>query len=175
MAEPPRKSETRKSDDRRMKTTPASAAVGKLLAGTMRKRGFLQAEVITRWADIVGVELAGSTVPVKLVFPRGERMGATLVVRTESAFAPLLSHKAPRIIEKTNAFFGYGAVAKMSVVQGPLPRKIVRAQMAKQPLAAPEKAKLDALTGTGELSPLRQAVKSLGEYVLGPKPKGQVK
>nr|WP_281500740.1 DciA family protein [Kordiimonas marina] len=161
MAGPARKS------DRRFKVAPASEVAGRLLAGTMRKRGFVQAEVVTRWADIVGQELAMSTVPVKLVFPRGERMGATLVVRTESAFAPLLTHKAPHIIEKTNSFFGYGAVAKMTVVQGPLPHKTVYQQLEKTPLKPADKGKLEALTGTGELSPLRQAVKSLGEYVLG--------
>lgn len=158
---------------RRGRMARLSRTASNLVSRAARAKGFAEAEVVTRWAHIVGPELAQASVPLKLQFPRGERRGATLVVRTESAFAPLLQHRAPGIIELVNRYLGYGAVDKLQVRQGPLPAKTVRAPKEKQPLAAAEQARLNALVGDGELTPLKDAIKSLGEYVLGDKDKKQ--
>ncbi len=159
--------------DRRWRADSASNVARALMSPAMRAKGFAQIEVVTRWAHIVGPELAASTLPVNLRFPRGERMGATLQVRCESAFAPLLSHKAERVIEMVNSFFGYRAVAKLEVKQGPLPVSRNKPLLEKKPLAPEVARNLDTLVGQGELSPLRQAVKSLGEYVFSGTKKDQ--
>lgn len=151
---------------RHRKTERAGRVASSLVTPALRAKGFAQAEIVTRWAHIVGPQLAESTVPVSLRFPRGDRMGATLTVRCESAFAPLLSHKAGRVIEMVNSFFGYAAVAKLDVKQGPLPRRPQRKMAQKKPLGTVESGKLASIVGDGELSPLQEAVKSLGEYVL---------
>lgn len=156
----------RKEAFRRRSTQPASRVASSLVSSAMRAKGFAQAEVVTRWAHIVGPELAESTVPVSLRFPRGSRMGATLVVRCPSAFAPLLSHRAERVITMVNSFFGYQAVARIDVQQGPLPRIKRRRPYEKKPLEAEKSDHLTSLVGEGELSPLQEAVKSLGEFVL---------
>lgn len=161
-----KKDDGQKAPERLRRTSSASSVARSFLSGAIRKKGFAQVEVITRWPHIVGPDLADSTVPIDLRFPRGERMGATLVVRCEGAFAPLLTHKATRVIEMVNSFFGYAAVAKLEVRQGPLPRKRDRRPIAKAPLTPEAKRNLTTLVGDGELSPLREAVKSLGEYVL---------
>ncbi|WP_262690261.1 DUF721 domain-containing protein [Kordiimonas aestuarii] len=175
MAKPPDKKtgDKKKQPERRKYTASASAVARSLVTPAMRAKGFAQIEVVTRWAHIVGPELAASTVPVSLRFPRGERMGATLVVRCESAFAPLLSHKAGRVIEMVNSFFGYAAVAKLEVKQGPLPARTHKALLEKKPLSAEASQNLHTLVGDGELSPLREAVKSLGEYVFSGTKKDQ--
>ena len=160
------KTGVKKRSERRARASSASSVARSLITPAMRKKGFAQVEVITRWPHIVGPELAEATVPTGLRFPRGERMGATLVVRCESAFAPLLTHKAGRVIEMVNSFFGYAAVAKLEVKQGPLPRVKHRRPLEKTPLSDGAKRNLTTLVGDGELSPLREAVKSLGEYVL---------
>lgn len=129
----------------------------------------MQTEVITKWAQIVGPELVVATLPVKLWFPRGEKMGAKLVIRCESAFAPLVVHKSERIIQMVNSFFGYGAVAKVEVKQGPLPKVKRIIPLDKKPLTDKQKIKLDSLVGDEELSPLQAAVRSLGEMVLSNK------
>lgn len=151
---------------RRRKTARASKVASGLVSPALRAKGFAQAEVVTRWAYIVGPELAESTVPIGLRFPRGERFGATLTVRCESAFAPLLSHKAQRVMEMVNSFFGYQAVAKLEVKQGPLRRRPRQVPYEKGPLGERESEQLKSLVGEGQLSPLQEAVKSLGEYVL---------
>ncbi|NVJ96734.1 MAG: DUF721 domain-containing protein [Alphaproteobacteria bacterium] len=145
---------------------PASRVASSLVSTAIRKQGFVQAEIVTRWAHIVGPELAESTVPVSLRFPRGSRIGATLRVRCPSAFAPLLTHRGARVIEMVNSFFGYQAVAKMEVQQGPLPPVRRRRPYEKKPLDEAQTDHLSSLVGDGELSPLQEAVKSLGEFVL---------
>ena len=169
MAKVPEKSKTKvakKKSYRRYKTTSAAQAASSLLTPAMRAKGFAQAEVVTRWPHIVGPELAGSTVPQRMIFPRGERIGAKLIIRCESAFAPLLEHRTPHIIDMVNRFFGYGAVAKIEIKQGPLPVDPRRPARQKRTLSANEDKSLADLVGAGELSPLQTAVKSLGEMVL---------
>jgi len=169
MAEVPKKTKAKKAKAksyRRYKTTSAAKVASSLLSPAMRAKGFAQAEVITSWPYIVGAELAGATVPQRLIFPRGERMGAKLVIRCESAFAPLLEHRTPHIIDMVNRFFGYGAVTKIEIKQGPLPFDKRRPSRQKRPLSSSENKSLEGLVGDGELSPLKEAVKSLGEMVL---------
>ena len=151
---------------RRFKALPASRVASSLLSPAIRAKGFAQAEVVTRWPQIVGAELAGSCVPQRMIFPRGERMGAKLVIRCTSAFATLLDHKAPQIIEMVNSFFGYGAVATIEIKQGPI--KILRRKptLTKKQLSEDNQAKLNGLVCGSELSPVQKAVKSLGEMVL---------
>jgi len=48
-------------------------------------------------------------------------MGATLMVRAIPAFAPVVSHRETQIIEAVNSFFGFGAVARVSISQGQFP------------------------------------------------------
>jgi len=156
---------------RRGRVAKLSRTASALVSKAVRAKGFAEAEVVTRWGRIVGPDLARSTVPVRLVFPRGERRGATLHVRAESAFAPILQQRSGVVIELVNRYLGYAAVNRLEVRHGPLPIAKTTAPMEKQPLDAKHKQQLDELIGDheGELSPLREAVKSLGEFVLSDK------
>lgn len=153
------------SKARRRRVTKVSRAASPLVSKAIRAKGFAEAEIVTRWGRIVGEELARATVPIKLQFPRGQRAGATLHVRTVSAFAPLLQQRAPHVIELVNRFLGYAAVARMEVKQGPLPDVTVSKELEKRPLNAVQNQRLAEIVGDGDLSPLRAAVKSLGEHV----------
>lgn len=165
----PEKSGAGKSAPRRGRVSKLSRTASGLVSKAIRAKGFAEAEVVTRWGQIVGPELARATVPVRLQFPRGERHSATLHVRTESAFAPVLQQRSAHIIELVNRYLGYAAVIRIEVKQGPLTRVATRQPIEKQTLNAGDREKLDSLVGGGELSPLRSAVKSLGEYVLSAK------
>lgn len=160
-----------KRERRTWRTLKLSRTATPLISKAMRSKGFAEAEIVTRWSTIAGPELSSATVPVRLRFPRGERMNAILLIRCPSAFAPLLEHQAPRIIEQVNRYFGYRAVAKISVQHGPIAAKPVRRDREKKALSEGDVRNLNALVGSGagELSPLRAAVKSLGEYVLSNK------
>ncbi len=159
---------------RRGRLAKLSRTASGLVSKAVRAKGFAEAEIVTRWGRIVGPDLARSTVPVRLVFPRGERRGATLHVRAESAFAPVLQQRSGVVIELVNRYLGYAAVTRLEVRHGPITVAKSVAPMEKQPLDAAHKQQLDELigdSGVDELSPLQAAVKSLGEFVLSEKPK----
>ncbi|GAK33587.1 hypothetical protein AQ1_01477 [alpha proteobacterium Q-1] len=96
---------------------------------------------MARWAMITGTAIASQSVPLRLNFPRGERMGASLEIRVTPAFAPILQHQEPLIIERVNSFFGYRAVSRILLQQGPLPPKPARAA-AQNPQAPPDQEAL---------------------------------
>src|SRR5580765_4598854 len=73
--------------------------------------GRLKAE----WAAVVGAELGATTWPAAL-----GRDGA-LKLRVASSVALDLQHRAPLVIERINLFFGRSVVARLALVQGPLP------------------------------------------------------
>lgn len=161
-----------KSQPRRGGMAKVSRSSSRLISKAVRAKGFAEAEIVTRWARIVGADLSRATVPLKLVFPRGARQGAALHVRTESAFAPIVQQRAPVIIEKVNRYLGYGAVARLEVKQGPLPKTTVQKSLEKGELSQNQQSALTELVGEGELSPLKEAVRNLGELVLS-RPKGK--
>ncbi len=163
---------TAKPSSKRRGVAKLSRASAPLISKAVRAKGFAEAEIVTRWARIVGADLARATVPLKLQFPRGQRQGATLFIRTESAFAPLLQQRANHVIERVNRYLGYAAVERVEVKQGPMMHKPVKAPLEKGQLNRGQQQKLAQLVGEGDLSPLRQAVRSLGEIVVT-KPKAK--
>jgi len=137
----------------------------KLAAPVLRRRGFAQARLITDWPAIVGDLMARETVPQKLVFPRGNRDGATLHLRVTTGFALELQHIEPQIIQRINGFFGYLAVAELRYMQGPIP-----------PLKKPRKVSSPRLSDVAEArlqrnlegiddDDLRQSLAALGRAV----------
>jgi hypothetical protein len=81
------------------------------------KHGFAQADVLVRWAEIVGEALAPTCRPVKVRYGAKRDLGATLVVQADGPRAPEVEHLGPRIIERVNQFYGYRAVSRLRIVQ----------------------------------------------------------
>lgn len=98
-----------------------AAALSKATRATFRRRGFAHAGVLSRWPEIVGEELATMSCPEKLSFPPGRGDGGTLQVRVAGGFATELQHLEPLVIERINTFFGYAAIGRLALKQGPLP------------------------------------------------------
>jgi hypothetical protein len=74
------------------------------------------------WAEIVGREMAAQSLPEKLVgVPRGRDDPAALRIRCSGVAALELQHRQSEVIERINAFFGYRAIDRISLAQGPLP------------------------------------------------------
>lgn len=90
-----------------------------------KKQGFVEAKMILDWELIMG-DFAKFCVPEKIHFPYQKRTNGTLKIKTISAFAPEISYHEPIIIDKINRYFGYKAVAKLSIshLHMPPPRKI---------------------------------------------------
>jgi hypothetical protein len=141
--------------------------VAKMVLG---KRGFGEAQLVTQWEAVMGPELAGKLSPDRLSFARGERRGGTLRLRVASAFALEAQHLEPVIIERINGFFGYGAVARIQLVQGP-PKRAAHAPEQPRRLDAAEQRALDRRVAAVEDPGLREALGRLGAAVLGSRPR----
>jgi hypothetical protein len=93
------------------------------LGDAFAQQGFATADLLTRWRDIVGEEIAAHAEPVKLQWPRGDvehPEPATLVLRAEGPAAIEIQHLSGVILERINRFFGWRAVQRISLRQGPL-------------------------------------------------------
>ncbi|MFQ5784036.1 MAG: DUF721 domain-containing protein [Alphaproteobacteria bacterium] len=138
-----------------------AATLPKVTRTMFRARGFAEAGVLTDWPDIVGRPLADFTCPERLT-PDG-----TLKVRVGGGWALELKHLEPALIERIAGYFGYRAVTRLALVQGPLPRRPERRARRLRPLDAGEEAALAArLAATGD-GDLRAALERLGRAVLG--------
>ncbi len=103
-----------------------------ILRGTIKdafaKQGFAATELITRWPEIIGPEIAAHCEPEKIQWPRAAR-GAddsppgTLVLRVEGPTAIEIQHLSRVILERVNRFFGWQAVAELRLRQAPLGRR----------------------------------------------------
>ena len=85
-----------------------------------RRFGFVQSSVVTRWPEIVGPQHARICAPESIRFPPGEKSEGILQLVVVPAHAPLIQQVEPEIIERVNRFFGYRAVARMKIRQGPV-------------------------------------------------------
>jgi hypothetical protein len=83
-----------------------------------RRFGFVQSSVVSRWPEIVGERYARVSVPESIRFPQGRRADGVLTLLVEGAHGTMLQHVAPTIIERVNRFFGYPAVARITIKQG---------------------------------------------------------
>ncbi len=83
-----------------------------------RRFGFIQSSIVSRWSEIVGEKYAAVTAPESIRFPQGKRAEGNLSILVARAHAPMIQHIEPVIIERVNRFFGYGAVARITMRQG---------------------------------------------------------
>src|SRR5215213_4686917 len=115
----------RKPDDddapRRGHARAAGDLLGDIGGMAFKKFGFVQANVVSRWKEIVGERYGQVSLPESIRFPVGKKSGGTLTLLVEGAHAPLIQHLGPMIIERVNRFFGYEAVARVVFRQGRLP------------------------------------------------------
>jgi hypothetical protein len=85
-----------------------------------RRFGFVQSSVVTRWPEIVGPHHAKVCAPEAIRFAPGEKRDGILQLVVLPAHAPLIQHVIPEIMERVNRFFGYKAVARVKLRQGPV-------------------------------------------------------
>jgi hypothetical protein len=109
-----------------------SDMVPKVGGAAFRRFGFVQSSIVSRWREIVGERFASVSSPESIHFAQGKRAEGVLTLVVEGAHAPMMQHVAPVIIDRVNRFFGYPAVARVSVRQG-----FVQVQKAKARVAPP--------------------------------------
>ena len=152
--------------ERRGRLRAIAAEVPKIAGAVLGKRGFAEAQLVAQWPAIIGDSLAAGVTPEKLSFPRGERRDGTLHLRVAPGLGLEVQHREPVLIERINAFFGYRAVARLALKQGP-PAAAPPAPPQKRPLEAAERQLLARDLAAIDDDALKTALERLGEAVIG--------
>jgi hypothetical protein len=145
---------------------PLSDITRACLSETFRRQGFASSEIVSRWTEIVGREIAAHSEPLKIQWPRGEPStgaSATLVLRVEGPAAIEVQHLSGVILERVNRFFGWPAVGRLALRQAPLSRRAgKKAPLRPDPAVTAEVAARLPESLDGDL---RQALARLGAAV----------
>jgi hypothetical protein len=144
---------------------PLAEVLRKTLGDAFAKQGFASVELVTRWPQIVGAEIAAHSQPEKIQWPRTPQARnapepGTLLLRVEGPAALEIQHLSDVILERVNQFFGWQAVDAVRLRQAPLSR---RAEL--RPSPAPDPAammRIAAALPEIKDEKLRQALARLG-------------
>jgi hypothetical protein len=150
----------------RSSAKPLRDLVGKIVGDAFARQGFASTELVTRWADIVGAEIAVCSEPIKLNWPRGtageDSEAATLVLRVEGPAAIEILHLTELICERVNRFLGWRAVGRLALRQAPLRHRQNPTAARADPVAAARIA--EGLSDIND-DELKQALARLGAAV----------
>jgi hypothetical protein len=146
---------------------PLSVLLAKVFSDAYAKQGFASRELVTRWAEIAGAEVAAHSQPLKIQWPRpvdGQMQEpATLVLRVEGPMALEIQHSSDAILQRVNRFLGWNAVGRLALRQAPLSRPTPR----RTPIAADAAsvARVAATLSAVEDDDLRAALARLGAAI----------
>ncbi len=145
---------------------PLRDVLGKTIGDTFRKQGFASAELVTRWTEIVGADIAARSEPIKIQWPRPadgeEREPGTLVLRVDGPSAIEIQHLTGVICERVNRFLGWRAIARIGLRQAPIRRQGQKRTSTPDPAATARIA--ETLTDVDD-DGLRQALARLGASI----------
>jgi hypothetical protein len=160
----------------RRASTKGFQRTSSLLTARIRRasesRGFAQSRLLTDWAEIAGQDMAACARPVEISYGKGG-MGATLVLLTTGAHAPVLEMQKEQLRQKVNGIYGYNAIARIKITQT-APTGFAEGQVsfdyrpAKAPAAGPDaQACAKAAQSAAVIGDegLRQALARLGENI----------
>jgi len=155
-----------KPGNSRAQARPLSDLLRDTIRDAFARQGFAATELVTRWPEIVGREIAAHCEPDKIQWPRPygdeEPAPGTLMLRVEGPMAVEVQHLRPLILERVNRFFGWQAVADLRLRQAPLAR---RERPAPRPIDHAEVQRLYAtFTEIGD-DRLRDALARLGAAI----------
>ena len=146
---------------------PLSVLLSDVFSEAYAKQGFAARELVTRWAEIAGPEVAAHSEPLKIQWPRPVEgrptEPATLVLRVEGPMALEIQHKSDIILQRVNRFLGWNAVGRLALRQAPLARRD-RAKTSRAPDAA-SVAKVAQTLSAVEDDELRAALARLGASI----------
>ena len=147
---------------------PLSDFLGATLSDVLKAQGFASTEIISRWTEIAGADIAAHSEPLKINWPRradaDKAEPATLVLRVEGPAALEIQHQSSVILERVNRFFGWQAIGRIAIRQAPLRRR------AKPPVHQPDHLATERIAETlsgVEDDDLRQAIARLGAAING--------
>ncbi len=151
---------------------PLADLVGKTVGDALARQGFAATEIVTRWADIVGEDLARRSEPAKLTWPRRDDPDSigVLQIRVDGAYALEIQHLQPVIIERVNRYFGWRCVGRLAIRQGPVAPRRRKPPPRKEPSPAEIEQARKSIGAFEDLA-LGHSVARLGALIKDRKPK----
>jgi hypothetical protein len=148
---------------------PLRDVAGKIVGEVFTRQGFASVELVTRWDEIVGPDIAAHSEPVKIQWQRSGRADisgagepATLVLRVEGPAAIEIQHLTNVICERVNRFLGWRTIGRIALRQAPLRRSAQKVRRMRDPAAV---ARIAADLPDIADDDLRQALARLGAAV----------
>jgi len=151
----------------RISAKPLSVLLSDVFSDAYAKQGFAARELVTRWAEIAGSEIAAHSEPLKIQWPRPveghPQEPATLVLRVEGPMALEIQHSSDVILQRVNRFLGWSAVGRLALRQAPLSRR--DRPRRPRPPEAKEVAEVEKTLSSVEDEELRAALARLGAAI----------
>ena len=145
-----------------------SEAIPRIAGQVFSKKYIMLGRLVTRWADVVGKDLADKAQPVKINYRKRkgqEKAEASLDIATSAADATLLHYRKDLILERINAIFGDRWITAIRFV--PMASNAPPPRTKKQKLLTEEDKKYIADTVNGvEDAEIAERLKSLGEAMM---------
>jgi hypothetical protein len=156
------------SDNRTNALLSLAVTLPKVTRRTLGRHGLAEGGLVTDWAAIVGATIAERSLPLRLSFTGGDRREGTLHVRVSGALALELQHLEPQVLERINGYFGYRAVGRLRIHQGPVPTPSAPRRQRAAALSAEAEAEIGGLLSSVEDDGLREALRALGRSLRKP-------
>lgn len=159
-------SDTSATETRKAKTQSVGRAVSGLAKRALDKRGFVDASIVNEWPTIAGSLIGGNSLPEKISFPRDRTKPGTLHLRLENgALSTEVMHFEPMLLERLNRFFGFRAVGRIKIIQGPLPADDKKARPGLPPIEAEKRIAIEQSLDAVADGEIRDALMQLGKHV----------
>jgi hypothetical protein len=131
------------------------------------KRGLADGAILTDWKIIAGEYLAAHSQPEQIAYSKGNDSGSLHLRIDSGSMATEMQHLQPLLIERINSYFGFKAIDRIKVTQGPLPTKKNKQQWSPRNLDFEEESKLAQSLMDVQDDDLREVLKVLGRAVIG--------
>ena len=93
------------------------SSLPKIIDKNIKEKNFVEISLIKKWREIIGDDIAKFCWPIKIVFSEINNSNGIIFLKTKRGKSMEIEFKNEEIIEKLNQYFGYKAIAKISVVQ----------------------------------------------------------
>jgi hypothetical protein len=141
---------------RRGRVATASDDALRHAAAALARAGFSDANLVLRWAEIAGTDVARIARPVKL---QDGQAGGLLTVACDPGAIVFLQHETRGLIERLNRYLGTGRIARLKLVAArpdPLAEPPPHPYRGRRPIA-------ESLNDSGPKCRLLEALERLGQ------------
>jgi len=143
-----------------------SDTVPRVTDKTFKRKFVALGQLLARWEDIMGKQMASQAQPLKIRYKKpkrkGDRAEATLDVATTSAHASLLTMQKGMLLEKINYIFGQALVTDIRFVHTPIDNMDSKINKPKANLTSEEENTLSEMLESIEDEDIRARLLEMG-------------